>query len=116
MNPENQFAAYDRAIARTGETVTLRRTVANASPIDVQVRARVTGYALDELVGGIGQGDRKVIIPAKDVEASGFPLPFRKGSDAVMVRGTRLTIQSVDDSTRRIAGRLIAYDVRATGA
>ncbi|TDR89122.1 hypothetical protein [Enterovirga rhinocerotis] len=109
-------AQMRRAIEKTGEVLTLRRVVPNAPPIEKQVRGRVMGYAPDELAAGISIGERKVILPADEVEASGFPTPLRKGTDRIVVRGTHLTIVEVDDSTRRIGGELVAYEIRASGA
>jgi hypothetical protein len=107
-------SSTDRALDRNGETITLRRVVPNGSPIDVQVRARVTGYAPEELVGGIMQGDRRVVLSASSVAASTFPLPI-KPNDRIVVRGRLLNIQDVDESTCRIGGQLVAYEIRATG-
>lgn len=105
---------WRRRIKNDGETITLRRG-ASVGGHAVYVIARVMGYAPDELIGGITQGDRKIFVLAEDVEAGGFPLPFKPGSDSVLVRGNKLTIQSVDDNTHRIGGVLIAYEIRATG-
>lgn len=105
-----------RAIERTGEVVTLRRVVPNAPAIERTVRARISGYQPDEIAAGITAGERRVIVPADDVERSGFPTPFRKGSDRIVVRNTVLTVLEVDDSTRRIAGTLVAFEIRASGA
>jgi hypothetical protein len=108
---------YRRQLAAHGEEITLRRI--NPSPTaatDKTVRARVTGYAPEELIGGITQADRKVILLAEDVETSGFPVPIKSGSsDRVVVRGRQMMIAAVDDSTRRIGSTLIAYEIRATG-
>lgn len=112
MTPEQARASYRRQI-RNGETITLRRD--GSPPIDKPVRARVTGYAPEELVGDVHQGDRRIVVLAEDVASTGFPVPFRDGFDKVILRGDQLTIQSSDDSTRRIAGELIAYELRAAG-
>lgn len=117
MTPAAARAMYRRQIDAHGETITLRRNnPAPAGPTEVTVKARVSGYQPEELVGGINQGDRKVIILAEDVEMSGFPVPFNTGgTDKAVVRGRALNIGVVDDSTRRIGGVLIAYEIRATG-
>jgi hypothetical protein len=68
------------------------------------------------MIPGRQIGDRRVIVLAEDVEASGFPVPLRTGgSDKAVVRGKMLNINVVDDSTRRIAGVLIAYEIVAVG-
>jgi hypothetical protein len=98
-----------------GETITLRRV---GSPnVDKSVRARVTGFAPEELVGGITQGHRKVIVLAEDVESTGFPVPIARGGlDRVVVRGKTMMIEDVDDSTARLGGTLLAYLITASGA
>jgi hypothetical protein len=112
MTPSEMRAQYRELIASDGETVRLRR-----GSTDYEVRARVTGFTPEEIAAGINQGSRRIIALAEDVEASGFPLPIRSGSDAVMIRSgaQRLTINDVDDSTRRVGGVLIAYVIQATG-
>ncbi|MGN6549754.1 MAG: hypothetical protein ACTHJ3_07665 [Pararhizobium sp.] len=116
MTPARLRAQYRRMLGAYGETVTLRRTVPNGAPIEASALARVTGYQPNELVSGIEQGDRKVILLAEDVETSGFPVPFKtSGSDKIVARGTMLSIEAVDDSTRRVASVLIAYELRVRG-
>lgn len=102
---------YRRQIVAHGETITLRRLVPGGPPAELDVRARVTGFAPDELVGGIDQGDRKVILLAEDMTWTEAPA----AGDKLVIRDQLLTIASVDDSTRRVAGTLIAYEMRATG-
>lgn len=115
MTPEQAKASLARQIAMHGETATLRRL--NASPPHTEetgVAVFVRGYEPDELVGAIQQGDRKIIVPADNVGS--FPVPFRERStDRIEVRGQEMTIQAVDDSTRRIAGTLVAYEIRVRG-
>jgi hypothetical protein len=96
-----------------GETVTLQRVNPSVSQT---VRGRVTGFAPEELVGGINQGSRQVRLLAEDVEASGFPVPIRAGStDRIVAHGKTLMINDVDTSTARVGGTLIAYLITATG-
>lgn len=110
-------AAFDRSLDRYGERVVLRRTNPSpAAPTDVTVRARIKGFSPEELASGMMQGTRKCLISATDVAASGFLLPIRaKSTDAVVARGAKMTIQSVDDSTRRVGGDLVAYELGITG-
>lgn len=116
MNAAQIRRDYREALSDVGETIILRRFVAGGLPIEAEVRARVTGFQEAELVGGVKQGDRRVIVLAEDVEATGFPVPFSTGgSDKAVVRGKALNIQIVDDSTRRVGGVLIAYDITARG-
>ena len=112
MTADQARAMWQRAMTRHGESITLRRIVANASPIDVTVPARVSGYAPEELTAGRTQADRKILILAEDVEGSGFPLPLNKGStDRVLVRGRLMTLTEIDDSTHRVGSTLVAYEI-----
>ena len=102
---------------RKGEIITLRRNDFDAGVQTCKARAIVTGYQPDELVGGIDQGARKVIIFADDVT---FATPLVEGDQILLREGQpgakTLTIEDADDSTHRIAGDLIVYEVTARGA
>lgn len=110
MTPDQARSMYRRQIDAHGETITLRKGHAGA---EISVRARVSGYTPEQLVGPIAIGSRRIIVMAGDVPGSwGVP----QKNDRVVWNGVTLTIQDVDASTRRIAGETIAYDMRATGA
>lgn len=101
-------------LEQKGEQVTLRRIVPNQPSIEVTARAHIRGYTPDELVGGVNQGDREVILSADDLVAKGIT-SLKENSDSLIVRGRKMTIGSVDDSTYRFAGKLVAYKLRVTG-
>lgn len=115
MTPAQAKASHRRQIAAHGETVTLRRVNAAPAPAtEVTALARIVGFTPQELVNGISQKNRKVILLADDIGA--FPVPFKtNGSDRVVVRGVPWNIVAVDDSTRRVAGELIAYELTVLG-
>lgn len=118
MTPARVRAVYKRLLRLYGETIYFRRYAGTGEarvPIDYAVKARVVDFNPDELVGGIVQGDRNIIALAEDVEDSGFTLPFVATADKVVIRGRELAVKAVDDNTRRIAGELIAYEIRAGG-
>ena len=107
---------YEEAMDGRGDLITLRR-LGQGAPIDAQVRAIVTGFQPDEISGGIVQGDRRVFLFGPDVAAAAFPVPIKNGGiDRLVIRGKTLAIQSVDDSTHRVGGELLAYDIQARGA
>lgn len=117
MTPDEIKADYRTMIAEVGEPVAIRRYTGagtNRPFFDATVRARVTGYEPDELAGSIQQGDRKLIVLAEELIAAQIPLNLRKGDKAV-VRGTELNIEAADDSTRRVQGELIAYELQVRG-
>ncbi|EHK56905.1 hypothetical protein [Allomesorhizobium alhagi] len=116
MTPDSIKASYRRALGAFEEIVIRRYTGAGANRpyFDAPVLARVTGYEPKELVGTIQQGDRKLIVLADDLIAAQVPLDLKKGDKAV-VRGKELNIEAADDSTRRVAGVLIAYELQVRG-
>lgn len=62
MTPQQAIAKLDRAIAKNGQTVTLRRGTATAPAATATVKAHVRGFKPDELIGGIDQNDSKVVL------------------------------------------------------
>lgn len=117
MTPAQILATYRRMMGMVGETVLIRRytgTGANRPRFDAEVTARVTDYEPSELVGTIVQGDRKIIVMAEDLTSAQFPTPIKKG-DKVVVRGKELNVEAPDDSSRRIQGELIAWELQVRG-
>jgi hypothetical protein len=128
MTPDEIKTAYRLNMDVVGEPIILRRytsTGLNRTKIDLEIMARVTGYNPNELVGGIQQGDRRIIVLADDLELAVpnsppdspplsifFPIV---PSDKVVVRGKEMAIISSDDSTRRVLGVLIAVEIQARG-
>lgn len=109
MTPAQALASYRNSIAQYGETVSFTRDAASAS-----VKARVRNYQPAELAGGIIQGDRELIVVAPDLAAPFDTLPPKKG-DKITIGGKGTTIQSVDDTTRKIGSTLIAYVIQVRG-
>lgn len=124
MNVDQIKADYLTHLDDIGEVIIIRRytgTGTNRPKIDRTVRARVVGYRPQELVGTIVQGDRQIIALAADVTEPTTDSPPQQitlpllNSDKVVVRGKELQIISVDDSTRRVHGELIALEIQARG-
>jgi hypothetical protein len=115
MTPQQVKSLYGRTLS---DNVILRRYTgagANRPRFDVEdVRAQVIGYQPHELVGTIVQGDRKVILYADDLVGAGFSQPITT-NDKLVVRGRELAIIAADDSTRRVDGVLIAYELQCRG-
>jgi len=110
-------ADYRRAFDEVGEVVYIRRyTGAGANPpfFDTAAKGRVTGYEPHELIGTIQQGDRKIVLLADDLIDAQFALPVTT-NDRVVVRGEAMAIMAADDSTRRVAGVLVAYELQVRG-
>lgn len=90
MSPQEMIAGLDDALREAGQTVTLRRLVGTTSqtPYDIVLPAHVRGYAPNEIVGGIRQGDSKVIVSPSPIAAAGWPGAgsATDGTDARMPR------------------------------
>lgn len=117
MTPESIKADYRAALDEVGEIITIRRFTGsgpNRPKFEVQVRARVTGYQPNELIGGIQQGDRKAIVLHDDLVGCGLALPLTN-SDYAVVKGRQHAIRVPDDATRRVAGQPIAYELQIIG-
>ena len=98
-------AAYRRQL--TGLMISLRREGAQSC----DVRARVVGFSEAEIVGGVQEGQRKLIVFAPDIT---WPEPLREG-DLAVIGDLELYINTVDDQKRRVDGYLVAYEATASG-
>lgn len=98
------------AINRRGELVSVRR-LGSGTPRAIlnraDVKAIVAGYSPVELVNGITQGSRRVILSQLDLDAAGFP-PLKK-SDWIYLGDTfqsQTAIQGIDPDHREYQGCL----------
>jgi hypothetical protein len=99
-------------IERHGETVTLRRP--GTPDVDATPKAKVRGYQPHELVNGIVQGDRQVIIGATTLAAFGWPAPPSKAAgDRVLIDGKPTAVQGVE--TRKIGEDAAMYVIQVRG-
>ena len=98
-------AAYQRNL--TGQRITLRRK----GEVDCEARGRVVGFSEAEIVGGVQEGQRKLIVFAPDVTWAEL---LREG-DRALIDGAELYINAVDSQKRRVDGVLIAYEATAGG-
>lgn len=117
MTPDAIKISYRRALDQVGEAVTVRRyigTGASRTKSEVTVTGRLMEYDPAELVGGVEQGDRKLVLLAEDIAAGGITLPLTV-DDRAVVRGKEMRIIAPDDSTRRVQGVLIAYELQVRG-
>lgn len=116
-------------LARTGRGMTLRRRVAASQAfVDVQTVGVLRSFAPNELVGGVMQGDARVILDAAPVVAlaSMLDLNFRDGiyrarpafgaprvGDFVVVDGRSWSVQGVH--ARMDGDELAAYELWVRG-
>ena len=126
MTPQHATAMLLRQISKHGEKVDLiRLTGTQLTPLTVTCRAFVRAYRPEELVGGIIQGDSRVILSPQEIEANGWPGPNssatptgqdrrvpRKG-DRIVIAGKVRNIES--GTPVYLAGQLVRIEVQARG-
>ncbi|MBT9370278.1 hypothetical protein [Rhizobium sp. CSW-27] len=71
MTPDNAIAILDRALARNGQTVSLRR--GNSAAGEQVMQAFVRGVTADEVVGTITQSHKKVTISPSGLQGADLP-------------------------------------------
>jgi hypothetical protein len=83
------------AIARVGEPGTLIRLATRTMPrVEVTLKCVPTFVAPGEAVGGVVQGRIDVRVSNKEIAASGWPAPIRRG-DQIIIAATTYTVQGV---------------------
>lgn len=115
MTPDSVKAEY---AATLKERVSIRRytgTGTSRPMFDAEARARVTGFAPQELVGTVVQGDRKAIVFVDDLIMAGLALPVTTNDKCVLSNGRELAIIAADGETRKIDNVLIAYELQVRG-
>lgn len=96
MSPDQALSALDRTLAVHGQNATLRRyagTGTNRTASDVAVRVRLDDYRPEELVGGIIQGDSRVILSPTQIIAGSWGGTPADGTDGrVPVKNDHLIV------------------------
>lgn len=96
-----EIDALDRALARSGQSVTLRKLPTT----DVVCPAMVRGYQPNELIGNIKQQDSHVILSPTQINAATWPaaqvagqpdtrIPRKSRGDLVIVNGVERSVQA----------------------
>lgn len=79
------------AIEQNGTAIMLRRPAPQGLHFDVEVAAMVRLFQANELVGGIQQGDRRIVISNRAIAARAWPGPPKQG-DQVIISGKTATL------------------------
>jgi hypothetical protein len=129
MTPAEATSMLQRQLAKHGQDVRLQRVTQGPSgqqiKYSVNCRAFVRGYQPAELVGGILQGDSKVVLSAAEIEAQGWPGPNssttptnqdrrvpRKGDDIIIMGKSR----NIEVATPvYLNGELVRIELAARG-
>lgn len=110
MTPEQLRADLDAALSDAGEVVELQRLVgAQLVPIKVTCRAFVRGYEPEEIVGGINQNDKRVIMSPTEIIAEGWPGPNSSATPTerdrrVPIKGDRAVIKGKNYNVESAVG------------
>jgi hypothetical protein len=97
MTPQETAARIVDMLDRRGRFMSLRRRIGTTNTFtEVAVRGLSANYPPEELVGGIVQGDRKVIISNAEIDAASWPGPPRRG-DILVIDGISTTVQAPDN-------------------
>ncbi len=127
---EQQIALLDESLASDGSDIVLRRvkgtSLATQQNVDVTCRAFVRGYEPNELVNGITQQDRKVVLSPTQINAAGWPadeadstsevderVPRKNRSDRAKLAGNWCSVEAAQGIY--IGGALVRIDMRARG-
>ncbi len=95
-----------------GQTVTLQRIATGVVPVTATCKAMVRGYKAAELLGGIVQGDTRIVIAAATLAALGWPVPPKKG-DKALIGSRSATVQGVE--TMNVRDEPAKYIIQARG-
>lgn len=106
--------AIERALARAGQDVTLRRvTGTQRVPFEVKCRASVQTGAATVLVGSVQQAGDRVMFTSRAIDAARWPAPPRHGDQIVYDDGTTVSVQG--RATTHRVGEDMVYVVQAIG-
>lgn len=119
MTPAAAVEMLDRFLVENGEDAVLRRLVGlgpAAVSQDLGIRAHIRGLKEEELIAGMSQDDRILIMSPTEILAADWPggvfsLP-RKGDKAV-VSGTVSNAEFVKPI--RLAGQVVRIEMRIRG-
>ena len=114
MTNADGIKAHYRQVCQ--ETIIVRRYTGSGTSrpkFDVPVRGRAIGYDAKELIGGIVQGDQKVIVLVEDLIAKGMTLPLTT-SDKAVVNGKEIAIMA-PTPRKALDGTLVAYELQCRG-
>ena len=119
MTPQAAIASLDRQLRLHGHDAVLRRSTwsgTNKASADVTVRIKLQGYAPDELVGGIMQGDSKVVMAPTQIKAAGWPAgtpePPKAGDTLVSAGRARAVIAA---EPIYLGGELVRINLQVRG-
>lgn len=109
MDVSGLIADTASALNEYGSPMTLRRLPST----DVTVMGVARNYAATEIVGGVSQGDRLVIISSAEIAAAAWPGPPRRG-DQMVISGRLFQVLAADAIA--VSGVDIRYTIQVRGS
>jgi len=101
------------AVSRYGQAMVLRRRIGTTNAFtDVSVKGVPRAYQPNELLGGLQQGDQRVVISSKEIRAAGWPAPPQAGDLVVWNSSTR-TVRGARHI--KIGEEILGYDLWVRG-
>jgi hypothetical protein len=119
MTPRQVIAGIDTRCAQYGEQVTFTRYTGQGSGRTVQATATtqavIVPYGAKELIGGIIQGDVRVIFSPTGLNAAGWPNGAQSlvAGDQFSMRGRIWKIQSID--MRMMGTQPVRFELQVRG-
>jgi hypothetical protein len=124
---DQHIAELDAALTSDGEDIVLRRVVgtSNQTFIDVPCRAFVRGYEVKDLIPGISQRQRKVILSPTQINRAQWPggqpqgssgdprVPSKGRGDKCRVAGEWTTVETATGTM--VDGELVRIEMRVLG-
>lgn len=119
-----EIAALDRALARDGETVLLRRRIGTGSTyVEVTLNARLDGYRSESLIGAVKQTHSAFVFSPTEINAAvaagtwpglagGGNLP-KNGDFIRSAGGVDRAIQSI--APARVGNEIVRFDGQVLG-
>lgn len=124
MTPSDALASLRTQMAAHGQAVLIRRysgTGPTRTKTESEVMARLRGAGSATLVGAVVQGKFTAIVindPLASVAAGKVALssllPLTT-NDKLVVSGRELSIEAIDDQSRRLGGTLVGLNLQVTG-
>lgn len=96
MTPKAAIAMLDRELAKHGQTVVLRRVVANADPLSLTFKAAVRGFQPRDITDGITLGMSNVIMSPTSLAGSAFAADLPRVNDKISIFGRLRNIEAAD--------------------
>jgi hypothetical protein len=104
-----EITALDIALARAGQTVSIRQSNASGAPI-ATVMALVRGISADEVAGAITQSDKRVVLSPTGIDDSRMP----KAGGFIVIDGVPRAIVGTPEYLK-IANTLVRINVVVKG-